>query len=110
MATATKNQKNQRTQKNQKKYDSTLEVTNVRIYPVNSKKATTLVANVQVCFNGSLVVNGFKLVEGKNGVFVSFPSVEYNGEYHDTCYMLNTDDRDALVNGILDAWDSYDSE
>ncbi len=33
-----------------------------------------------------LVVKGFKLIEGINGLFVSMPSEKKDDEYQDTCY------------------------
>lgn len=36
---------------------------------------------------GDVIITGCRLVEGKNGVFLSMPSQERNGEYYPTCYI-----------------------
>jgi len=53
-------------------------------------------------------VNGIKLVEGKNGTFVSFPSKEVDGKYYDIAYMMDKDDVDALHEAIIEAYENAD--
>lgn len=89
--------------KNQK---STLEITEVRIYKV--KKSKTLLANCNVCFNNSLIINGIKLVDGKNGMFISFPSKEVDGKYYDVAYIMNKNDIDNLTDAIIEAYENAD--
>jgi len=78
----------------------------VRVYKV--KKNKSLLANCNVCFNNSLIVNGIKLVEGKNGTFVSFPSKEVDGKYYDIAYMMDKEDVDALHEAIIEAYENAD--
>jgi len=42
-----------------------------------------------------LVVKGFKIIEGINGLFVSMPSQQKDGEWQDTCY-CNKETREKL--------------
>lgn len=78
----------------------------MRIYPTKSKKAGNLIASANVCFNNSLVINGIKLVDGKKGKFISMPNKEVDGKYYDTAYIMDADDKDALYDAIIEAYDN----
>lgn len=66
-----------------------MKISNVQVYPINVKN---LVANVSICFDDVLVVR-CKLIEGKNGMFVSFPNHSYNDngatKYADDVYIMD---------------------
>lgn len=72
------------------------------------KKNKSLLANCNVCFNNSLIVKGIKLVEGKYGTFISFPSKEVDGKYYDTAYLMDKEDVDALHEAIIEAYENTD--
>lgn len=75
-----------------------------RVYLV--KKATEkLLANASIQVKG-IVIKGFKVVEGKDSNFVSFPSTkDQDGKYYDQVYALDKDTRTDIENAILDAYD-----
>lgn len=78
----------------------------MRVYKV--KKNSSLLANCNVCFNNSLVLNGIKLVDGKKGTFLSMPSNEYKGDYYDTAYIMDKDDYNDLYEAIVEAYEKAD--
>ena len=92
-----------------------IEVTDVRVYEIDSD--SSLVANVSITINEVLVI-WCKLIEGKRGYFLSFPSHAYkkgkNTEYKDDVFFLDADVRqmvtDMVVNEYNDVVDADDEE
>lgn len=89
---------------------SKLNITNVNVYPVTSPNApSSLKANVTFCVNDALVVKG-RIVEGKNGLFVSLPSTKgtdkETGEdrYYDEVYTTAKEVTQELNEVVLAAW------
>ena len=74
----------------------------VNVYPVEHK---TLKANVSINIDDVLVINDFKLVEGKNGMFISKPSREYKDgretKYRDVAYFLDQEVEAELLDQVL---------
>lgn len=74
-------------------------ITEVRV--TGLQNAGNLVAVASVTFAGALVVTGVKMVNGRNGVFVSMPSRKDNdGNYHDTVFPLSKEGRDAILGAV----------
>lgn len=49
-------------------------------------------------------MNGLRVIEGKNGSFISFPAwKDSEGNYHDHCYMTFSDDE---IGAIIEALES----
>lgn len=82
-----------------------LEVTDIKVFKV---KADSLKANVAVTFNKCLVVY-VKLVEGKNGMFVSWPNHSYKEgkktKYRDDVYMLQKDFVEGITEMVIEAYE-----
>lgn len=90
---------------NNTKKESTLEVTGVRVYPVKASKKSNLLANVQIELNDEFVVTGLKVLDGKNGEFVVFPSEKWkDGEYHDIAFPITKDAREMICDAVLEAY------
>ncbi|MGN0710255.1 MAG: septation protein SpoVG family protein [Anaerovoracaceae bacterium] len=65
---------------------------------------------VDYFINGSIVINGARLIEGKNGPFISMPTVEVGGEYRDIISGISREFSDKLLNAALAARDSNEKE
>lgn len=79
------------------------------IYPVNTK--SSLKANAVITFNDMLVVRGFKVVEGKKGLFISKPSTQGNdGIYYDSVYLLDPDLWDEITDVIIEEYEAYEGD
>lgn len=66
----------------------------------NAKAIATLVVN------GEFAVHGVKVVEGKNGLFVSMPRErQFNGEYKDVVFPVTKEAREAINNAVLGAYE-----
>lgn len=62
-----------------------------------------LKANVDITFNNLLVCKGFKIIEGKNGDFVTKPSSKgSDGKYYDQVYLLSKDEWDEINDIIIE--------
>lgn len=77
-----------------------MKITSVRVYPVNG--TSNIVANASITVDDSIVIY-CKVIEGKNGKFLSMPNHSYedeNGErvYKDDVYFLSKE----LMNDVLD--------
>ena len=76
----------------------------VKVYPVKSNG--NLLANASIEIE-SIVIKGFKIVEGRDGDFVSWPSQKgKDGKYYDQVYALNKDLRREVEDNILDEYEN----
>lgn len=58
-------------------------------------------ANLDDCF----AVKNIRVIEGKNGLFVSMPSYKgADGEYHDLCFPTTSEMRKQLNNAVSEAY------
>lgn len=100
------NSTNKKSAKSSKKSASSI-ITDIRVYPFESNKKSNLVAMVSVTFGGVFVVTGLKIMDGKNGLFVSMPSVKTSkGEYKDSAFPLTKEFRKVLSDSILNAFEA----
>lgn len=74
-----------------------------RIKPENQTPVSPLRAFARIVLNGELVVNGLRIVEGRNGLFVSFPSDhdKRTGERHGIVYPISKDLMEAISARVL---------
>jgi stage V sporulation protein G len=76
-----------------------VEITEVRVYPVQEEK---LKAFVSVVFDRCFMVNDIKVIQGKEGLFISMPSRrKKNGEFKDVAHPLNQETRRWVEERIL---------
>ena len=69
--------------------------------PGDSNVKAIASANLDDCF----AVKNIRVVEGKNGLFVSMPSYKgADGEYHDLCFPTTSEFRKQLNNAVADAY------
>jgi stage V sporulation protein G len=72
-----------------------------RMYVCDGDTSLKAFCDIAVC--DSFLVKGVKVVEGKNGLFVSMPREQGKDEkWHDTFYPLTKDVREKLQNAILE--------
>lgn len=76
-----------------------VEITDVRVYPVRDEKVR---AFVSIVFDRCFMVNDIKVIQGKDGLFVSMPSRKRkSGEFKDVAHPLNSDTRRWVEERIL---------
>ena len=84
-------------------------ITDVRIKEVNDN--TKVVAKASVTFDSAFVVHGFSIVNGKNGLFVTMPSIKtIDGNYVDIAHPITADGRTAIIKKIMDAYNLTEKE
>ena len=72
---------------------------------LNKEKNSNIEAYVGLTFDGCFAVNGVKIIDGKNGLFVAFPSYQTSdGAYKDIAYPLTKEYRKSLVNAIIEKY------
>lgn len=76
-----------------------MEITQVKIFPVHEEK---LKAFVSVVFDHCFMVNDIKVIQGKDGLFLSMPSRrKKTGEFKDVAHPLNNEMRRTLEENVL---------
>lgn len=76
-----------------------MDITEVIIRPVNDER---LKAYVSLTIENALVIKDIKIVEGKNGLFVSMPSRRRkNGKYQDITHPINSSFRRQLEDEVF---------
>lgn len=76
-----------------------MEITEVKVFPVREEK---LKAFVSVVFDQCFMVNDIKIIQGRQGMFISMPSrKKKNGEFKDVAHPLNNETRQRIEAEIL---------
>lgn len=80
-----------------------MKITNIKVREINKKN---VVASASIEIDGSLIINGILLVNGRNGHFVSMPSEKWSdGSYHDRVYFKSKKAQDYLKEQIENAYE-----
>jgi len=77
-----------------------MEITDVRVFAVNDPRVR---AYVSVVFDACFMVNDLRVVEGKQGLFVSMPNRRRrNGDFKDIAHPLNQETRRRIEQRVLE--------
>jgi stage V sporulation protein G len=80
-----------------------MEITEVKVFPVGEDK---LKAFVSVVIDQCFMVNDIKIIQGRQGLFISMPSrKKKNGEFKDVAHPLNNDTRRMIESKVLSEYD-----
>ncbi len=79
-----------------------MKITDVRIRLKDESKLKGVASiTIDECF----VIHDIKVIEGKDGLFISMPSKKTaSGEHKDIAHPINTETREAIKNSVLDAY------
>lgn len=76
-----------------------MDITEVKVFPINEEK---LKAFVSIVFDHCFMVNDIKIIQGRDGLFISMPSrKKKNGEFKDVAHPLNNETRRMIEDKIL---------
>jgi stage V sporulation protein G len=79
-----------------------MEITEVRIFPVDDEK---LKAFVSIILDECFVISDIKIIHGLKGLFVSMPSKKRkDGTFRDIAHPLNSDTRRSMETHILECY------
>ena len=85
-----------------------MEITEVKVFPIQEEK---LKAFVSVVFDQCFMVNDIKVIQGREGLFISMPSRrKKNGEFKDVAHPLNNETRRMIEVRILAEYGQLVSE
>ena len=80
-----------------------MEITEVKVFPIQEEK---LKAFVSIVFDQCFMVNDVKIIQGKDGLFISMPSrKKKNGEFKDVAHPLNNETRRMIEEKVLAEYD-----
>ena len=76
-----------------------MEITEVKVFPIQEEK---LKAFVSIVFDHCFMVNDIKIIQGRDGLFISMPSrKKKNGEFKDVAHPLNNETRRMIEGKVL---------
>lgn len=87
-----------------------LKISDIRIRLV-TKDDSKLKAVASITIDECFVVHDIKVIEGKEGYFISMPSRKTpDGEYKDIVHPINTETRELIREAILNAYETAKNE
>lgn len=87
-----------------------MKITDVRIRLV-TKEDSKLKAVASITIDECFVVHDIKVIEGKEGFFISMPSKKTpDGEYRDIVHPINTETREKVIEEVLKAYEKAEKE
>jgi stage V sporulation protein G len=82
-----------------------LKISDVRVRLVE-KDGSKLKAVASITIDECFVIHDIKIIEGKEGYFISMPSRKTpDGEYRDIVHPINTETRELIISAILKAYE-----
>jgi stage V sporulation protein G len=76
-----------------------MEISEVKVFPIQEEK---LKAFVSIVFDQCFMVNDIKIIQGREGLFISMPSrKKKNGEFKDVAHPLNNETRRMIEDKVL---------
>ena len=80
-----------------------MEITEIKVFPVEEEK---LKAFVSIVLDHCFMVNDIKVIQGREGMFISMPSRrKRNGRFKDVAHPLNNETRRMIEDRILAQYD-----
>ncbi len=80
-----------------------MEITEVRVFPVNEEK---LKAYVTITLDNCFVIRDLKVIHGNSGLFIAMPAKRRkDGTFKDIAHPLNSETRERMEKTILAEYD-----
>jgi stage V sporulation protein G len=80
-----------------------VDITEVRVFPVSEDK---LKAFASIVIDGAFVISDIKIIDGRNGRFLSMPSTRRkNGTFRDIAHPLNSETRRQIEDAVFRRYD-----
>lgn len=87
-----------------------MKISDVRIRLVD-KDGSKLKAVASITIDECFVIHDIKIIEGKDGFFISMPSRKTpDGEYRDIVHPINTETREMIIDAILKAYEKTEKQ
>ena len=79
-----------------------------RVTKVNYGSSPNLKAMVSLTLDDCFVVRDIKLIEGKNGLFMSMPNKKVGEDYKDICFPIKSETRQQIIDTIINEYNSQE--
>ena len=85
-----------------------MKVTRVKLFEGNGN----ILANMNITIDDCLAINGIKVINGKKGIFISFPQTSYkdrdgNRQYRDIVFPCTKEARAALDKVLMKKYEEW---
>lgn len=89
-----------------------MEITNVRVTKNESiLKNTNLKGFVSIVVDGAVAINNIRIIEGKKGTFLRFPSRKNKrGEYLSVVFPITNEARKTITDAVLAVYNGNDKK
>jgi stage V sporulation protein G len=92
-----------KTGKIRQKVVACLEITDVRVF-LSSQEGITK-AYASITFDNAFVVKDIRVIDGRNGLFISMPSrKDARGEFRDICHPITNEMRNSIQDAVLNKY------
>lgn len=81
-----------------------MDVTSVRVHPIESPDNDRLLAFVSVVFDEEFVVHNMRLVIADSGPIVAMPNEEYQGEFRDIAHPISNECRQRIQHSVIEKY------
>lgn len=83
-----------------------MKITETRVFMLGNQD-NALKAFASITIDDAVCITGIRIIEGKNGVFMTMPQSKDNeGEYHDVAFPITKEAREAIQDAVLDEYDA----
>jgi stage V sporulation protein G len=77
-------------------------VTDCKVFPAQGQKSDKVVAFGKITLNGDIVIDGIRLIQGKNGLFVGMPSRKTSqGNFSDIVFATTKELKDEIQKAAI---------
>ena len=77
---------------------------------VYKSNVSWLKAVASITIDDSFVVKGIKIINGKNGPFISMPNQkDGHGDYKDIAFPINSETREKIINAIMEEYNKLEN-
>ncbi len=81
-----------------------MEITDVRLRPVNSEGRMKAIASITI--DNEFVVHDIRVIDGNNGMFVAMPSKRTpDGEFRDIAHPISSSTREKIQQAVLEVYE-----
>ena len=87
-----------------------MEVTSVRVKVLDNSDGKKLLALASVALDDEFIVHDIKLIDGKNGMFISMPSKKLGDKHVDICHPTGKELRTKIEDAVIAEYKNKKSE
>lgn len=79
-----------------------IEITDVIVFPIRNRlNGSNTLALAKVIINDQFIINGIKIKEGRQGLYINFPHLEVNGKKIETGFPITAELKSYFMDQVL---------